>query len=61
MAVASCTGMAPAGRQAVSPREPITYQRVTIAETWLNLDAPSHWQRMEPGWAWAPTDGDDAM
>jgi Tol biopolymer transport system component len=58
MAVAGCAAMAPAGRQAASPREPVTYQRVTIAEAGLDLDAPSRWQRVEPGWAWASTDGD---
>ena len=29
---------------------------MTIAEAGLELDVPSGWQRIEPVWAWAPTD-----
>ena len=57
MALAGCEAMAPADSRAPSQHgEPVAYQPMTIAEAGLELDVPSSWQRIEPVWAWAPTD-----
>jgi len=58
-ALVGCAAMSPADRRASSPSgKPVAYQPLTIAEAGLELDVPSGWQRLEPGWTWAPNDVD---
>ena len=58
-ALVGCAAMSPADRRASSPNgKPVACQPWTIAEAGLELDVPSGWQRLEPGWVWAPNDVD---
>jgi Tol biopolymer transport system component len=59
MAMMGCEAMTPADSSVPSPHsQPVIYPRVTVAEAGLEIDAPSSWRRLEPGWAWVSTDGE---